>query len=194
MRCLSADEVEAIFRQPRFRVAPWDGYRRALQLDPRIADRQARVGAMQPSDMGLAAEFVRAINRWLPTNQARLLWADQWDSGIYGFETALAEAAWRGLGESRSLDDAPGFFLEAQNWSEEDQADVPPTQAEALGMLVGLGSLIMITTSDGWLIATDCEDRIEFWEGHVLFHSKDKGQIRRAEQIMELYAGPRWKS
>jgi hypothetical protein len=156
---------------------------------------QVRVAAEQPRDIHRISDFVRTLNRWLPTNRERLLWVDHWETGLYGgFENAMAAMTWRGLGEVRSLEAAPGLYLEKQDWNQQDQMAVPPPHAEALGMLVGLVALLMITESDGWLISAGCVDRIEFWEGHFFFHSHDQEQLRRANEIVEEFDCIRWKT
>jgi hypothetical protein len=194
MRCLSAVETEAIFSSPKFRVCldhQW--YRSALVLDPAVAYQQTRIAAAQPTDIRGMAHFVGTLNRWLPSNRARLLWVDHWELGVYGFDNVLVGAAWRGLGETRPLGEACGLFLEAQDWDQEDQAEVSPVQAEARGLLAGMVAMLMMTQSDGWLVAEDCADRIEFWEGNFLFYSADAGQIERANEIVETFGCVRWR-
>lgn len=194
MLCLSAVEIEAILSDPKFTVALEDEwYRSALVLDPAVAAQQTRVAAEQPSDIAGVAHFVGTLNRWLPSNKARVLWVDHWERGIYGFGNVIVSAAWRGLGESRPLDKACGLFLESQDWDEQDQVEVSPVHAEALGMLAGLITMLMMTQSDGWLVSEGCADRIEFWEGHFFFHSADAGQIRRANEIVDAFGCVRWK-
>lgn len=112
MRCLSPAQAEEIFNDPKFTVSldhAW--YRSALVLDPSYGKQQTRIAAEQPSDIGSLAHFVRTLNRWLPSNRERLLWVDHWETGVYGgFENAMVVATWRGLGETRSLQDAPGLY------------------------------------------------------------------------------------
>ena len=60
-------------------------------------------------------------------------------------------------------------------------------------MLAGVIAMLMMTQSDGWLIAAGCADRIEFWEGHFFFHSQDADQLRRAEAIVEALGCKKWK-
>ena len=196
MRCLSPSEAEAIFGHNGFSVSlAHEWYRSALVLDNVHAVRQSRVSAEQPSNFSHIAHFIRALNRWLPSNQQRLFWVDHWETGVYGgFENALIAAAWRGLGESRTLEEARGLFLEAYDWGEEDQLIISPAQAEALGLLVGVATTLMMTHSDGWLVSSGCVDRIEFWEGHFFFHSDDKAQLKRADDIVEKYGCARWRT
>jgi hypothetical protein len=196
MHCLSPTEVEAMFIDPRFSVSlDHAGYRSALCLDPSHATKQVRIAAEQPSRIRDISSFVRRLNRWLPTNQPRLLWVDHWETGLFGgFENAVAAATWRGLGEVRSLEQTPGLYFDKQNWDEEDQLAVSPAQAEALGVLVGIVAMLMITMSDGWLISAGCTDRVGFWEGHFFFHSHDQEQVRLANEIVDAFGCVRWKS
>jgi hypothetical protein len=196
MRCLSPAQAEAMFGCHGFSVSlenAW--YRSALILEPSYARRQRRIAAEQPSEFGKIAHFIRALNRWLPSNRVRLLWVDHWDTGVYGgSENAMVAATWRGLGETRSLFEAPGLLLESQNWEEQDQTEIVLPQAEALGVLVGLVTLLMMTESDGWLISADSVDRIEFWEGHFFFHSADSAQLERANAIVDEFGCTRWET
>lgn len=106
----------------------------------------------------------------------------------------MVSAAWRGLGEQRSLVEAPGLYLGGQDWDEQDQTQVTAAQAESLGLLVGVVAMMMITGSDGWLISEGGVDRVEFWEGNFFFHSGDAGQIARANEIVDEFRCVRWKS
>ena len=195
MRCLSPVEVEAIFTSPKFTVSlVHQDYRSALILAPALASRQTRVAARLPQEIDRTAYFIGTLNRWLPSNHTRLLWIDHWETGLYGgHENAIVSAAWRGLGETRSLTEAPGLLLEAQDWEQEDQLEIPPAQAETSALLTGVIAMLMITQSDGWLIAGDCADRIEFWEGHFFFHSQVPAQIDRANNIVDEFGCERWQ-
>lgn len=54
-----------------------------------------------------------------------------------------------------------------------------------MGLLEGFTTMILMTSSDGWLIAEGCIDRIEFWEGNIFFHSKEAKQIERANALLD---------
>lgn len=196
MRCLSPAEAEAIFANQGFSVSSEHReYRQGLVLDAAVASRQTRLAAEQPSDVGRLDYFVWALNRWLPTNHARMLWVDHWETGaLGGCENAIVEAAWRGLGEARSLDDAPGLYLDSEHWDEEDQTLMAVSQAHALGVLTGVVAMLMITKSDGWLISEASADRVEFWEGHFFFHSADQEQLKRADEIIDQFGCIRWST
>ncbi|MGH7024711.1 MAG: hypothetical protein ACREEB_14135 [Caulobacteraceae bacterium] len=193
MRCLSPGEVTSLFGTEGFSISfehAW--YRLALRLDHSEASQQTRIAAHQPTELVRVPDFVRRLNRWLPSNQARLLWVDHWNAGAYGFEDAIVAAARVGWGEPRPIEEAPGFYFDRQNWAEEDQVQVLPSQAEAMGALVGLLSILMLTESDGWLISSECPDRIEFWEGNFFFHTKENEQLALGRTIMDEFGCVRW--
>jgi hypothetical protein len=193
MRCVSPQEAEALFGHLGFSVSlehAW--YRSALILDQARAIGQRRIAAEQPSDFDQIRYLIRDLNKWLPPNRERLLWVDHWEEGIFGFDHAMAATTWRGLGETRTLSEAPGILFDAQNWNEEDQLEIDPVQKHARSLMLGLVSLLMMTDSDGWLISADSLDRIEFWEGNFFFHSKNKTQLKLANNIVDRYGCKRW--
>jgi hypothetical protein len=196
MRCQSPTDVDRAFGSLGFSVDlenQW--YRSALVLDAAQSAKQTRLAAAQPTNFSRLDDFIRTANRWLPTNQERLLWIDHWETGLRGgHENAMAAMVWKALGETRSLVEAPGLLLTAQNWDEQDQVEIAPAQAEALAILVGLTTTIMSTSSDGWLISQGSLDRIEFWEGNVFFHSQEQSQLKRANEILDDFGCVRWKS
>jgi hypothetical protein len=76
----------------------------------------------------------------------RLLWIDHWDSFFPSiYETFVAARV--GLGETRSLSEAPGHYFDPYPYDERDQAKISPEQARETGILIGLMSLLMI---GGW--------------------------------------------
>ena len=194
MRCLSPAETEEIVGPLGFKAyARHEWGRNALRLRTPFAERQFRIAVEQPERFFCVGNFIRTINRWLPPDQERLLWVDFWNTGLYGgHENSLAEWAWRGMGEKRSLLETPGILFDAQAWDQEDQTEIADPHAAALGMLVGLVTLMMMTYSDGWLISPKSIDRIEFWEGNFFFHSDNPSQLARANDIVEEYGCKRW--
>jgi len=188
MRCLSPAEVKEIFSPAGFSVSlkhVW--YRSALILSKEQTVGQLSVGARPPAEICMMGYFIRAINRWLPTDTERLLWIDHWEYVPYEFNDEFLLAARNGLGEVRSLTDAPGHYFEKQNWAEEDQTEVTEAHQRAMGLLEGISTMMLMTGSDGWLIANGSIDRVEFWEGNVFFYSKDAEQIKRASEIFDKF-------
>lgn len=187
MHCLSAEEVTARFGSAGFSVSDehrW--YRRALVLNAKLAGRQTRLSACAP-DAPHLPDFLLAVNAWLPASSGRLLWVDHWQDGVYHDGAALLVAARHGIGESRSLEEAPGHYFEAHAYEEEDQSNWTSAQRVEAGLLAGLMSLLILEKSDGWLIADQGVDRFEVWEGNVLFHSADRSKIEKARALLREY-------
>jgi hypothetical protein len=195
MKCLSPAEAEALLSPTGFRVSlKNDWYKRALVLDPPQASLQTRVVAEQPSDFGRIRHFIWALNRWLPIQKPRLFWVDHWaqeQDMITG--ASMAAVIWRGLGESRPLLETPGLLFDAFAGDLEDQEEIMVSQqTDARGLIVALITTLMMTESDGWLISPGSTDRVEFWEGHVFFHSADKNQQLRGLAIFHDFGCRLW--
>jgi hypothetical protein len=119
--------------------------------------------------------------------RARLFWIDHWEEGLYGAEQAILAAARLGLGETRSVEQAPGHLFEPYDYDEEDQLLVSREQAHAMAVLTGLVTLTLMTNSDAWLIADGSSDRIEFWEGNIFFRSQDSARMTRADELLTTF-------
>src|SRR5260221_1180808 len=195
MQCLTIPETEALFGSAGYSVSLAEAwYRRQLVLRSGAADRQMRVGAGPPRDVIGLTSFIVQLNSWLPSNQRRLFWVSHWESGLGLHSTeAFIAAARRGLGEPRSLEDAPGHLFDAHPYDEMDQQLLSAEHLCDVGLLVGLVSLILLEQSDGWLIAEGCEDRIEFWEGYVFFHSANRAKQVEARKLLKRYDCKIWK-
>jgi hypothetical protein len=185
MRCLTPKEAEDLFGQVGFSVYS-DVYRTTLLLKPEIASRQHRVGGRPAPDAHRLAYFGEALNRWHPPNVHRLLWVSHWNNDFPSTH-ALFVAARVGLGETRSLTEAPGHYFDPHPYDERDQTEITPEQARETGLLVGLMSLLMINGWDGWLIADGSADRIEFWEGNLFFYSREKPRLADANALMDEF-------
>jgi hypothetical protein len=184
MRCLAPEDVPALLGPAGFAVSldhRW--YRTALTLDAKVAGRQARVGASPPDDLRGLQVFLEGVNRWLPSKTARVLWIDHFESSVLG-DDAFLLAMRRGFGEQRTLAEAPGHYVDPQPWHEQDQLLVKPDHAGALSLLVGIAAVLLITGSDGWLVAPGVTDRIEFWEGNIFFHSAGSRRIDEATKLL----------
>jgi hypothetical protein len=161
-----------------------------LVLKPELSKSQRRVEGRPTSNTNRLAEFAGALNRWLPTKRHRLLWLAHWFPGLVNAYEVFT-AARLGLGEMRPLLDAPGHYFDAHDYECQDQVEMPAAQGRDVSLIVGLTSLVMINAWDGWLIAEGCTDRIEFWEGNVLFYSHDKARLNEAEVLMTNFDCPR---
>jgi hypothetical protein len=192
MRCLTpAETVEALggagFSSPH---AAKDAYRIDLLLDGRLANQQTRLGARPTPHIDRLAYFTDALNRWHASNTRRLLWVTHWDSVYPGaYETFVG--ARRGLGETRSLAEAPGHCFDAHAYDNQDPLTRSSDQEREASLLAGLTSLVMINGWDAWLIAEGSVDRIEFWEGNLFFHSATPSRIAEAERLLEDFDCPR---
>lgn len=187
MRCLTPNEALSLFGRIGFSITPNPRLNRmALVLDPKITSQQTRVGGRPTTGANRLAHFAEAVNRWHSTNTHRLLWVDHWNSDFPStYELFMAARA--GLGETRSLADAPGHYFVPLPYDERDQIKIPPEQAKQTGILIGLMSLMMINGWDGWLIANGNSDRIEFWEGNIFFYSNEKSRLADANSLMDQF-------
>ena len=186
MRCLTAADVEVLFGPAGFSVSlEHVEYRSALVLKQSLASKQTRLEARPPRYVRQLVCFACALIRWLPTKRCRLLWVDHWEPAICFAEDFLIAAVRKGLGELRPLDAAPGHYFDPHPWDEEDQIEISPEQDKDLAILSGLMLMTMATGSDGWLIADECPDRIEFWEGNLFLHSSDTTQFQAATRLLD---------
>jgi hypothetical protein len=189
VRCLTPNEAVDLFGRIGFGiVSGW--YGNALQLEPEIASRQTRIGGRPTPSVGRLAHFAEALNRWHPPNVHRLLWVSHC-SNDFPSTHDLFVAARTGLGETRSLSEAPGHYFDPYPYDERDQLKISPEQARETGLLAGLMSLLMINGWDGWLIADGSADRIEFWEGNLFFYSATKSRLVDADALMDEFDCPR---
>jgi len=164
--------------------------RTALVLDPAIASRQTRLGGGPTPDVSRLPHFAEALSRWYPPHVHRVLWIDHW-SNDFPSAYDLFVAARVGLGETRSLSEAPGHYFDPHPYDERDQTRLSQEQARQTGILVGLTSLAMISSWDGWLIAGGSSDRIEFWEGNIFFYSCERPRLTGAKSTMDEFGCPR---
>lgn len=190
MRCVSPTEAMHLFGKSGYRVnADQAWYRLALVLEPAIAAKQTRIGGRPTPNVERLPYFAEAVNRWHPTRKHRLLWIDHFEESFPSVRH-LFIAARAGLGDTRSLSEAPGHCFEPFDYDERDQTRIEPLQAGETSILVGLMSLLMAGGWDGWLVADGCHDRIEFWEGNIFFHSTEASRLRDAETLMNEFDCP----
>jgi hypothetical protein len=191
MRCLTPKETVDLFGRNGFSVTSNpDLYRTALVLEPTIASRQIRVGGRPTQNVSHLARFAEASNRWHPPDAHRLLWVDHWNNDVPStYELFIAARV--GLGEARSLSDAPGHYFDRHPYDEQDQTRISPDQARQTGILIGFMSLIMINGWDGWLVTDGSSDQIEFWEGNIFFYSSERSRLTKANSLMDQFNCPR---
>jgi hypothetical protein len=190
MQFLTTQELRTRFGPLGFQVVSNLALRRTtLHLDSDAANRQQRIGTRLALDASLMLPFVEALNRWLPANCARLLWVDHWID-VYPSTHALFVAARLGLGEARPISEAPGHYFSAPPYHERDQLLISDEHSREVGVLIGLASLILLNQWDGCLVAEDCRDRIEFWEGNLFFYSEDAGRLTDASALLKEFKCP----
>jgi hypothetical protein len=56
-----------------------------------------------------------------------------------------------------------------------------------IGLLFGLMILIMSSHWSGNLVAKDCTDFIEFWEGNLFFHSANSKKLAEAKELLKTW-------
>lgn len=190
MQCLTQKELLDLYGPTGFSVVSnhaW--HRNTLTLESKMAAQQKRIGGRPAVYVDQLAQFAEALNRWHPTNRQRLLWVDHW-ADDFPSTHALFLAPRAGLGETRSLSDAPGHRFDSFPYGERDQLKISPEQGRQTGLLIGLTSLMMMNGWDGWLLADGSADRIEFWEGNLFFHSVDKARLVEAELLTDEFNCP----
>jgi hypothetical protein len=191
MHCLTPNEAKDVLESAGFRVSSADDrHRMELAPEPTVVAGQIRIGARPTPHVDRLCYFAEGRNRWLPSNRHRLLWVDNWTSDFpSAFEFFIAARI--GLGETRSLFDAPGHYFDPYPYGELNQTQISPEQARQTGILIGLMSLIMINGWDAWLIAAGSSERIEFWEGNIFFHSHEPSRVAEATVLLDQFDCPR---
>jgi hypothetical protein len=156
-----------------------------LTFNKDVAARQMRLAAGPTRDVERLGYFAEALLRWLPNDRGRLLFIHSWASNLGNpFEALMAMRS--GLGETRSLSEAPGHYIGPFSWTW-DQFEITPDQAKEAGLLIGILFIVMGSGWYAWLAAENCADSIEFWEGNVLFYSEDRLRITAAKTILRTY-------
>jgi len=188
MRCVSPAEAFDLLDLPDFSVSDehrW--YRRALVLRTDIAVTQKRLDAGAPTGAWQLPYFADAVSRWFPSETKRLLWIAHWQESTHHFGSSFVTAARRGLGESRSIDEAPGHVFAPHPYAELDQAELSVEHQTEAGLLAGFLCQLIVSGSDGWLVADGCNDRFEIWEGNVIFYSANSEKIAEAKDIFKAF-------
>jgi hypothetical protein len=187
MRCITPAEADYIFGSTGFSVSldhAW--YRRTLVLKEEETRGQSRIGGRPTVDPTQLAFFASEVNSWLPSDRCRLLWVDHWNSD-YPSVDQMVVAARLGLGESRSLSEAPGHLFDPFPYHERDQTEMSAGHAKEISILVGLMSFLMIGGWDGWLVTNGSANRVEFWEGNIFFYTKDSSELSSAERLLTQF-------
>ena len=196
MRCLSPEEAEELLRQSDFSIVlDPESSHQMLVLEDGVAGKQTRVAAKPPAQVGQLAQFIEAVNRWLPSNRRRLFWIDHWQlaGALHNSET-FVRAARAGLDERRSLEGAPGHLFSSHPYGETDVLEIGDEHNRDAGVLVSLATLMITEGSYGWLIAEGGNDRVEFWAGSIVLHSADAQQLKAARDLFRAFNCELWSS
>lgn len=189
MRFATPDDFTRLFGASGFAVTSWPraDWHTQLRLG---GPQQAMFGCQPPPSVSSATAFIRATNRWFRSEWMRLLWINQWEDGATGSLKHLVEAARRGDGAGTTLHEAPGLLFDAHPYHKEDQTEISTSHSHELGLLAGYALLMIASGSYGWLMAEGERDRIEFWEGNLIFYSDQPAQLARARALAESFDCP----
>ena len=160
-------------------------YRTELVFRPELVSHQCRVGGGGPNGMSYAA-FCRDLLDWLDGDEGRLLWVSHWEDGLLGY-SELFEAARKGLGAATDLSGQPGLAFGPAPYHEFDVTVLPPEALAYLNTACGLISLVHLGAWDGWLIGKTGNDRIEFREGNVFFHSDQSARLDAGQTLLRRF-------
>lgn len=185
MQCLTLEDAEALLSRDGFAIVSKPDWKRpALVLKPAFAARQTRIGRRAAPAADRLLEFVDAANSWLPSKTRRLLWIENWETNYPNTYPAFV-AMRGGLGEQRSLFEAPGHLFDAFPYDERDQLMRTREHDQEAGILVGLLSLVVIGGWDGRLIASGSTDQVEFWEGNIYFYATERSRLANAVALLD---------
>jgi hypothetical protein len=84
----------------------------------------------------------------------------------------------------------PGLYFGPYPYDEQDQTKISAEQVRQTGALIGFMLLLMIGGWHAWLIADGSFDRIEFWEGNILFHSNERARVADTNSLMDQFDCP----
>lgn len=179
MRCLTVDDAAILVGKSGFLVSDSG----LLYPDEALSKAQARVDGRPPDNATTLPYFVNDLNGWLPNNTGRVLWMYDWDNNFPSpFEAFIAVR--RAAGEARPISQARGHYFAPFPYHEQDQVEISEAQNTETGLLVGVVILVMCAGWSGYLVAEDCEDWIEFWEGNLFFYSHETEKVAAAEALL----------
>jgi hypothetical protein len=148
-----------------------------------------RVEACPRGKIAVLGAFLDNIFRWLPPDTSRILFIRDWGFGALAQPYPFVIAAREGIGERRTLLEAPVHYFPALSWTW-DALEETDEQRRESGLLSGLVIPMMTFGWDGWLAAENCEDAIEFWEGNILFYSADERKLEDARVLLTNFGFP----
>src|SRR5690242_18224921 len=121
MQFVTCRELDELFGRQGFSAQTnSEQHLASLRVTAQISSSQRRVGGRPPKNASLYNGFAEALNRWLPNNSRRLLWIDA-ANNFFPSTHELFMAARMGLGETRTIYEAPGHLFDAYPYHESDQ-------------------------------------------------------------------------
>lgn len=128
-----------------------------------------------------------AITNWIPLNQERMLWLQNWET-IPAFQWRFFEAI-RGAPKSLHLIEAPGHLFSADEIWIKDQLGLSDTGVSLdTALISGMLSLVAYFGWDGYLVAKNSADYVQVTDGHVYFSSAEQQRIEGARIILQCFS------
>ena len=132
------------------------------------------------------ASMALFLSAWLPSSNDRIVWIAS-QNGWSPNSSFLLEAAWRGFGADKSIQDSPGMIFKGANFSSDDISEFQFEAYEKICILASIVELIIINHWYGWLFSSGCNERIEIWEDYLFFHSDSEERLKDAEEIARAW-------
>ena len=181
VRCLNFDEGVAILAS-----TPLSG---SVSGRLRLTEGMHRVEARPDGDIASLGSRLDKIFRWLPPDTGRLFYLHDWGFGALAQPYSFVMAARQGIGETRPLIDARMHHFPTMSWTWDAQEETEEQKRES-GLLAGLVISTMCFGWDAWLVAENCREAIEFWEGNILFYSPANAKLDEARSMLKEFGFP----
>ncbi|MES2293230.1 MAG: hypothetical protein V4527_08040 [Pseudomonadota bacterium] len=158
-----------------------------------LAEVMARIEARPQGDFADLGGYIDNILRWFPPNTGRIVFLKDWGFGALAQPYSFVMAAREGQGEHRQLKDAPIHYFPPLSWTWDASEETNEQKIES-GLLSGLLIAMFCFGWDGWFVAPNCPDAIEFWEGNIFFYSDDAERLKVARDLCDNFGfGPKAK-
>ncbi len=185
MRCFSGEEVRHSLSSTSLSIGETGRVG--------ISGKMDRVEGRPEGDVGSLGSDLDSIFRWLPPKTGRLFCVGDWGFGALAQPYSFVMAARQSVGETRPLLDAPVHQFPSLSWTW-DALEESQEERRETGLLAGLAISTMCFGWDALLVAEGCLDVIEFWEGNILFYSREAEKLEEARALLrELQYSPRMK-
>jgi len=161
-------------------------YRRLLYRVGDCADEPQRVAHYLDVDPLRLSYVVWACMDWLPKNTHRLLWIDHFEDGFPSQKRHFLNILGGDL-PSDHLVVNPAILIGPLPDDLMDQLSGTTQQNTEAEALITLCILLNVGHWDAKLLVSGSSDYVEFWEGHVLFHSESTEALKRAAELLDTY-------